>query len=85
MIHAVSDRIVLKPESVQEQVGGVFIPDSSKTKPMKGVAVSIGEGVKWIRVGNEVIFLAGHGVVVDDVIIIKEGDVLGYIETINTE
>lgn len=79
MIKAVSDRIVLIPEPVQEQVNGIYIPDTSLKKPQKGTVVSVGESCKEIKIGYEVWFLENHGVRIEDKLIITEKDVLGYL------
>ena len=84
MIKAIGDRIVLIPEPIQDNIGGIYIPDTSLKKPMRGKVVSVGEDCKEVKVGYEVIFLEGHGVTVDGFLIIREGtngrdgDVLGY-------
>lgn len=78
MIKAVSDRIVLIPESIRDQVDGIYIPDTSIKKPQKGTVVSVGEACKEVKEGYEIWFLEGHGVMIEDKLIITEKDVLGY-------
>lgn len=78
MIKAIGDRIVLIPEPIQDNIGGIYIPDTSLKKPMRGKVVSVGEDCKEVKVGYEIIFLEGHGVMIEDKLIITEKDVLGY-------
>ena len=75
-IKAASDRIVLIPEPVKEQI---YIPDTSLKKPQRGTVVSVGELCKEVKPGYEIYFIEGHGVRIDDKLIITEKDVLGYV------
>jgi co-chaperonin GroES (HSP10) len=80
MIKAIKDRIVLIPEPIKEQINGIFIPETSLKKAMRGTVIDTGIDCTQIKVGHEVIFLEGHGVSIDGQLIIFEKDVLGYLE-----
>lgn len=79
MIQAVSDRIILIPDPIQESIGGVLIPETSLTKPIRGRVVSVGVDVREIKSGYEVYYLKGNGAQVEDKLIITERDILGYV------
>ena len=38
------DNVVVKPLTGEEQINGVFIPESAQEKPQEGVVVAIGPG-----------------------------------------
>lgn len=82
MIKAVSDRVILIPEPVKDQINGIYIPDTSLKKPQRGHVVSVGPDCREVKIGYEVTFLCGHGVLIEDEgiekLIITEKDVLGY-------
>ncbi len=87
------DRIAVKPIQQEEKTsGGIIIPDNAKEKPMKGVVVAAGKGLKnengtiqalEVKVGDVVLYgkWAGTEVKVEghDLVILKEGDVMGII------
>ncbi len=73
--------------------GGIIIPDTVKEKPMEGEAVAVGPGARDangqlcpldIKVGDRVLFgkWSGSEIKLDgeDLVIMKESDVLGVIE-----
>jgi chaperonin GroES len=72
------DRVVVKASEAEEQTkSGLFIPDTAKEKPQKGVVIAVGEG-KYredgtrvpvdVKVGDTVIYgkYGGTEVKVDD-------------------
>ncbi|MCC8399396.1 MULTISPECIES: co-chaperone GroES [Rickettsieae] len=87
------DRIAVKPIQQEEKtLGGIFIPDTAKEKPMQGEVIAVGKGVRGengtihsleVKVGDKVLYgkWAGTEVKVDglDLIIMKESDVMGII------
>ena len=93
-IRPLHDRIVLK--RVQEDsktAGGLFIPDSAKEKPARGVVVAVGEGkrdkdgqrlVLDVKKGDEVLFgkYAGSELKLDgeECIVLREEEILAVIE-----
>ena len=73
--------------------GGIIIPDTAKEKPMEGEVIAAGPGTRDddgklrpldVKVGDKVLFgqYAGSTVKADgeELLIMKESDVLGVIE-----
>lgn len=87
------DRVFVKYTSEEEKTaGGLFIPDSAKEKPQKGVVVEVGSGritddgkqqPMEVKVGDTILFdkYSGSKVKIDDeeYLIIREEDILGII------
>ena len=88
------DRVLLKPvEQDAKTKGGIIIPDTAKEKPVEGRVVAVGPGARDengtphpldIKVGDRVLYgkWSGTEVKVDgeDLLIVKEADVMGVIE-----
>jgi len=79
------DRVFVKySEEGEKTPGGIYIPDSAKEKPQKGVVEAVGSEVKEIKVGNTILFdkYSGSKVSIDsnEYLIIKEEDILGIVE-----
>ncbi len=79
------DRVFVKyTEEGEKTPGGIYIPDSAKEKPQKGVVEAVGSEVKEIKVGNTILFdkYSGSKVSIDsnEYLIIKEEDILGIVE-----
>ena len=88
------DRVVLTRIDAEEKTaGGIIIPDTAKEKPQEGRVVAVGTGGRDengklipidVKVGDRVLFgkWSGTEVKVDgeDLIIMKESDILGVIE-----
>jgi chaperonin GroES len=88
------DRVVVKRlEEDSKSAGGIIIPDTVKEKPMRGEVVAVGPGARDdsgkinaldIKAGDTVLFGKWSGTEVkidgDDVLIMKEGDILGVID-----
>ena len=88
------DRILVKRLEETEQVqGGIIIPDTAKEKPQQATVLSVGSGrltddgkvhALDVKVGDKVVFgkYSGTDVKVDgeDLLIIREDDVLGVLE-----
>lgn len=87
------DRIAIKPHAEEEKTsGGIIIPDTAKEKPMKGTVVAVGNGARdqsgsiiplEIKVGDTVMYGKWGGTEIkvegNDLIIMKESDVIGII------
>ncbi len=86
------DRIVLRRIKPEEKIGGIFIPDTVKEKPMEGEVVAVGPGARNevgavvkldVRAGDRVLFGKWSGTEVkidgEELLIMKESDVLGII------
>ena len=71
-------------EEGEKTAGGLYIPDTAKEKPQKGVVEAVGSEVKEVKVGNTILFdkYSGSKVTMDnnDYLIVKEEDILGIVE-----
>jgi chaperonin GroES len=88
------DRVLVRRvESDEKTKGGLIIPDSAKEKPAEGEIVAVGAGARDddgdrialdVKVGDRVLFgkWSGTEVTVDgeELLIMKESDILGIIE-----
>ena len=88
------DRVVVKRiEAEQKSAGGIIIPDTAKEKPQQGEVVAVGPGARNekgelvaldVKAGDIVMFgkWSGTEVKIDgqDLLIMKESDILGVIE-----
>ena len=44
-IRPLGDKVVVKPsESDEKSAGGIFLPDTAKTKPTEGTVIAVGNG-----------------------------------------
>jgi|TARA_B100001094_G_C17973253_1_gene691417 chaperonin GroES len=88
------DRLLIRPLDAEEKTaGGIIIPDTAKEKPMEGQIVAAGSGTKGddgkvtpldVKKGDRVLYgkWSGTEVKVDgeDLLIVRESDVMGIIE-----
>jgi chaperonin GroES len=88
------DRVLVRRiEAAEKSSGGIIIPDTAKEKPQEGEIVSVGSGMRAedgtvipleVQAGDKILFgkWSGSDVKVDgeDLIIMKESDVLGVID-----
>jgi len=88
------DRVFVKFTSEEEKTaGGLYIPDTAKEKPQKGVVIEVGPGritddgkrqPLEVKVGDIILFdkYSGSKVKIDEeeYLIIREEDILGIIE-----
>lgn len=88
------DRVLVKrTEQEEKTAGGIIIPDTAQEKPSEGVIVAVGSGARRedgtvvaldVKAGDQVLFgkWSGTEVSVDgeDLLIMKESDLLGVIE-----
>ena len=88
------DRIVVKRITAEEKsLGGIIIPDTAKEKPMEGEVVAVGPGARNeqgqiveldVKAGDRVLFGKWSGTEVkldgEELLIMKESDVMGIIE-----
>ena len=87
------DRVLVRRVEAEEKTaGGIIIPDSAKEKPAEGEIVSVGTGTRAengtvtpldVKVGDRVLFGKWSGTEVkvsgEDLLIMKESDILGVI------
>jgi len=88
------DRVVVRRiEAEEKSAGGIIIPDTAKEKPMEGEVVAVGPGARDesgkvqpldVKSGDRVLFGKWSGTEVkldnEDLIIMKESDIMGIIE-----
>ena len=79
------DRVFVKySEEAEKTAGGLYIPESAKEKPQKGVIEAVGSEVKEIKVGDVILFdkYSGSKINIDnnEYLIIKEEDILGIVQ-----
>ena len=88
------DRVVVRRvDSEEKTAGGIIIPDTAKEKPSEGVIVAVGPGARDdqgkinaldVKAGDRVLFgkWSGTEVKVDgeDLLIMKESDIMGIVE-----
>ena len=88
------DRVLVRRVQSEEKTkGGLIIPDNAKEKPAEGEIISVGEGARKdsgeliapsVKTGDRVLFgkWSGTEVKVDgeDLLIMKESDILGIVE-----
>jgi chaperonin GroES len=88
------DRVVVRRiEAEEKTAGGIIIPDTAKEKPMEGEVVAVGPGARGedgkiqpldVKAGDRVLFGKWSGTEVkldnEDLIIMKESDIMGIIE-----
>ena len=88
------DRILVeRVEADTKTKGGIIIPDTAQEKPMEGKVISVGSGVRGedgkivaldVKKGDRILFGKWSGTEVkvdgDDLLIMKESDIMGIIE-----
>jgi chaperonin GroES len=88
------DRILVRRvESEEKTRGGIIIPDTAKEKPQEGEVIAVGPGARNdagqiqaldVKAGDRILFGKWSGTEIkingDDLLILKESDVMGIIE-----
>ena len=89
------DRVLVKRVKEEEKTrGGIIIPETAQEKPQEGEVVAVGPGARDedgeyikpdVKVGDRILFGKWSGTEVkvdgDELLIMKESDILGVIET----
>ncbi|RJK98643.1 co-chaperone GroES [Paracoccus siganidrum] len=89
------DRILVRRIDADEKTaGGLIIPDSAKEKPQEGEVLAVGSGARSengtltpldVKPGDRILFGKWSGTEIrldgEDLLIMKESDVMGVIET----
>lgn len=83
-VKPLKDRLFVRYSEEEERTaGGLYIPDSAKEKPQRGIVEEIGSEVKDIKANDKILFdkYSGSKITIDDVeyLIIKEDDVLAIL------
>jgi len=93
-VRPLRDRVLVRRiEEAEQKVGGIIIPDSAKEKPLQAQVIAVGSGRILesgdkmpldLKAGDKVLIgkWSGTEVKVDgeDLLIVKESDVMGVIE-----
>ena len=88
------DRVLVRRiEENEKTAGGIIIPDTAKEKPQESEILAVGSGARGddneiipleVKVGDRVLFGKWSGTEVkidgEDLIIMKESDILGILE-----
>jgi len=92
------DRVVVRRiDADQKTAGGIIIPDTVQEKPQEGEVVAVGPGARnergelvpsELKAGDRVLFGKWSGTEVkidgEDLLIMKESDVMGVIQNTST-
>ena len=88
------DRVVVRRITpLEKSAGGIIIPDTVQEKPMEGEIIAVGAGARneqgaivalVVKAGDRVLFGKWSGTEIklegEELLIMKEGDLLGVIE-----
>jgi len=88
------DRVLVQRlDSDTRSAGGIIIPDTAQEKPMEGKVISVGPGVRGddgkihkldVKKGDRILFGKWSGTEVkvdgDELLIMKESDIMGIIQ-----
>jgi len=88
------DRVLVRRVEAEEKTaGGIIIPDTAKEKPQEGEVIAVGSGARneqgeitplEVSTGDRILFGKWSGTEVrvngEDLLIMKESDILGIIE-----
>jgi chaperonin GroES len=82
------DRVIVKPAAQEEKTaGGLFIPDTAKEKPQKGIILAAGPGKQddpvTVKAGDTVLYGKYAGTEIqlngENLLIMRESDILAII------
>ncbi len=90
------DRVLVRRiEAEEKTAGGIIIPDTAKEKPQEGEVIAVGAGARneageliplAVKAGDRILFGKWSGTEVkvngEDLLIMKESDILGLIEPV---
>jgi chaperonin GroES len=93
-LQPLGDRVVIRrDESEEKTLGGLYLPDSAKDKPARGVVVSLGDGrvlddgsrsAFTVKEGDRVLFLSYAGEEFkfgdEEYLLMRESDILAVIK-----
>ena len=88
------DRVLVRRVEFEEKTkGGIIIPDTAKEKPQEGEVIAVGPGARNeagqiqaldVKAGDRILFGKWSGTEIkingEDLLIMKESDVMGVIE-----
>lgn len=88
------DRVLILPETENEKISGIILPDTAKEKPQFGKVIAVGDGENLdytksemkVKIGDKVLFnkYAGAEIKLDETtyIIMRQIDIIGVIENV---
>jgi len=93
-VRPLQDRVLIRRVDPETKTsGGIIIPDTAQEKPMEGDVVAVGSGIRDehgklhpldVKAGDRVLFGKWSGTEIklegEDLMIVKESDILGVIE-----
>jgi chaperonin GroES len=87
--------VVRRIEEEEKSKGGIIIPDTAREKPMEGEILAAGPGARGedgklhpldVKVGDRVLFGKWSGTEIkidgEDLVVMKESDIMGVVERI---
>jgi chaperonin GroES len=88
------DRVLVRRiEEEEKTAGGIIIPDTAKEKPMEGEVLAVGPGTRGddgklhpldVKAGDRVLFGKWSGTEIkidgEDVVVMKESDIMGVVD-----
>jgi chaperonin GroES len=90
--------VIRRIEGEEKTKGGIIIPDTAKEKPQEGEVIAVGPGARdesgkvvalELKAGDRVLFGKWSGTEVridgEDLLIMKESDIMGVIEQTNAK
>jgi len=87
-IKPLADRVLVAPAAAEEKTAsGIFIPDTAKEKPQRGIVIAVGPGKPdeptTVKVGDSVLYGKYSGTEIShdgkDYMIMRESDILAVI------
>jgi chaperonin GroES len=85
--------LIKRHEDVEEQYGGIIIPDTAKDKPQEGSVMAVGPGKYLddggrrpmaVAVGNKVLFGKYAGTEIklngEELLVMRESDIMGILD-----
>ena len=83
-IQPLADRVVaVREEAKTQTASGIYLPDSSKEKPVTSVVKAVGADVKHVKIGDKIIYkeYSTTDLTIDRVeyLIVKEEDILAKV------
>ncbi|MBT3542012.1 co-chaperone GroES [Flavobacteriaceae bacterium] len=87
-IKPLADRVLIEPAAAETKTSsGLYIPDTAKEKPQKGIVVAVGSGTKenpmTVKAGDHVLYGKYAGTELQhegkDFLIMKESDILAIV------
>jgi len=87
-IKPLADRVVIEPAKAEEKTAsGIYIPDTAKEKPQRGIVVAVGPGKKdeplTVQVGDQVLYgkYAGNELEIGgaEYMIMREADIIAIV------